>query len=47
MKFNKILTIGIGTRLDSEYWDKLDAVADKRVDLARDSSDVNKEIYVK
>ncbi len=44
MKFKKILTIGIGTRLDSEYWGKLDAVADKRVDLAKDNSDVSKEL---
>lgn len=45
MKFKKILMIGIGVAsLDREYWEKLDALADRRVELPKESPEINKEL---
>ncbi len=42
MKFKKIVTIGIRAEsLDTEYWAKIDARADKRVSLPKDSSEIS------
>jgi len=45
MKFKKILTIGISAAsLDKEYWEKIDALADQRVELPKESPEINKEL---
>ncbi len=45
MKFKKILTVGINeSSLDSEYWEKIDVLADTRVGLSKDSPDIHKEL---
>jgi phosphoglycerate dehydrogenase-like enzyme len=45
MKFQKILTVGISdASLDKEYWAEIDELADVRVGLSKDSSDILKEI---
>ena len=45
MKFKKITTIGISeTSLNSEYWKKLDSLVEKRISLAKDSSDIKAEL---
>jgi phosphoglycerate dehydrogenase-like enzyme len=41
MKFGKILTIGIGeSSLGPEYWKRLDMLAERRVNLPKDSPDI-------
>lgn len=45
MKFNKILTIGISeTGLNSDYWKKLDNLAEKRISLAKDSLEIKTQL---
>lgn len=45
MKFKKILTIGIGpTSLEANYWSQIDSLADKRVSVSKDSSEINQEL---
>lgn len=45
MKFKKITTIGIDeTSLGAEYWKKLDSLAEKRISLAKDGSDIIAEL---
>ncbi|MBI2674819.1 MAG: hypothetical protein HYX24_00035 [Candidatus Aenigmarchaeota archaeon] len=41
MKFKKILLIGIdGPKLDAEYWKRIDILAEKKVSLPKDSSEI-------
>lgn len=45
MKFKKILMIGIGeSRLDPEYWKRIDTLAEKIVKLPKDSSEIKKQL---
>jgi glycerate dehydrogenase len=45
MKFRKILTVGVREiSLDPEYWKRLDALAEKRVSLLKDSPDVQRNM---
>jgi glycerate dehydrogenase len=41
MKFKKILTIGINeSALSPEYWKKIDSLAEKRISLSKDSTEI-------
>jgi len=45
MKFNKIVTIGIGeSKLDENYWRKIDTLAEKRISLPKDSPEIKKQL---
>ena len=45
MRFKKILMIGINeSKLDSEYWKKIDVLTEKRVNLPKDSPAIMKEL---
>ncbi len=45
MKFRKILAIGIDeSALNPEYWKRIDALADKRINLPKDSSEIKKHL---
>lgn len=45
MRFKKILLFGIReAQLDSEFWGRIDKLTDEKVFLAKDSSDIQKEI---
>lgn len=45
MKFQKILTIGIGeTSLNADYWKKLDSLAEKRISLTKDSLEIKSQL---
>ena len=45
MKFKKIVTIGISeSSLDADYWNKIDALAEQRVSLLVDSSEIDKHL---
>lgn len=45
MKFKKIVSIGLSEEiLDKKYWDKLDALAEERVLLPKDSDKAEKEL---
>lgn len=45
MKFNKIVTIGIGeSSLDGVYWKKIDALTEKRISLPKDSPEIKKHL---
>lgn len=45
MKFQKILTIGINkVSLNADYWKKLNSLAEKRISLAKDISDIKAEL---
>jgi len=45
MKFQKILTIGIGeASLSADYWKKLDSLAEKRISLAKDSPEIKDQL---
>jgi len=45
MKFKKILTIGVDvSSLDNEHWGKIDALADKRINILKDSPKIIEEL---
>ena len=45
MKFQKILTIGIDeAKLDPVYWKRLDSLAEKRVNVPKDSPDIKNQL---
>lgn len=45
MKFKKIVTLGIGeSALDTNYWKKIDSLAEERISLPKDSPDIKKHL---
>lgn len=45
MEFKKILTIGISElSLDANYWKKMDALAEKRISLSKDSPEIKAQL---
>lgn len=45
MKFKKILTINIDeSKLDSDYWKRIDELAEKRINLPKDSPEIKKHL---
>src|SRR3989344_7321540 len=45
MRFKKMLMIGIDeSKLDSAYWKKIDTLAEERVNLSKDSTEIKKQI---